>query len=212
MHFFFAKSLPFDLSSKTATSECMPHCSFASKLLHEYNALFFNFRLDFLIGLKIKFDVRHKNAQKYLTLWTARLQCAIYHFLINICIEMAIYKGVLRRKTSWTMYLDMSTKHDSCSTSILQSKPKSSLTLATEIRKTIDVTSTGSNSTYLRLLNYHRYQKSCLCSDYLEVNFAAYLSLNGWLNYKRLIWCTRMFETKHPSYWNTQIVITHAFR
>ena len=26
--------------------------------------LFFNFRLDALIGLKIKFDVRHKNVQK----------------------------------------------------------------------------------------------------------------------------------------------------
>ena len=62
--FFFANSLSFDFNFKTATSECMPHHSFTSKLLHEYHLLFFNFRLDFLIGLKIKFDVRHRNVQK----------------------------------------------------------------------------------------------------------------------------------------------------
>ena len=61
---FFAKPLSFDLKFKTATSECMPHRSFTSKLLHEYYSLFFDFRLDFLIGLKIKFNVRHRNVQK----------------------------------------------------------------------------------------------------------------------------------------------------
>ena len=99
MHFFFAKSLLFDLSSKTATSECMPHRSFASKLVHKYHLLFFNFRLDFLIGLKIKFDVRHLNAQKYLILWTVRLEYAIYGFFIDTCIDLFIYKVVLDRKT-----------------------------------------------------------------------------------------------------------------
>ena len=61
---FFFDSLSFDFNFKTATSECMPHHSFTSKLLHEYHLLFFNFRLDFLIGLKIKFDVCHRNVQK----------------------------------------------------------------------------------------------------------------------------------------------------
>ena len=89
--FFFAKSLLFDLSSKTATSECMPHRSFASKLLHEYNALFFNFRLDFLIGLKIKFDVRHRNVQKWLILPIRRLKNALCHFFINISLEQTAY-------------------------------------------------------------------------------------------------------------------------
>ena len=79
--------------------KCMPHRSFTSKLLHEYHSLFFNFRLDFLIGLKIKFDVRHLNAQKYLILWTVRLECAIYGFSIDTCINLFIYKVVLDRKT-----------------------------------------------------------------------------------------------------------------
>ena len=62
--FFFANLLSFDFNFRTATSECMPHHFFISKLLHEYHLLFFNFRLDILIGLKIKFDVRHINVQK----------------------------------------------------------------------------------------------------------------------------------------------------
>ena len=66
---------------------------------YTYNTLFFNFRLDFLIGLKIKFDVRHLNAQKYLILWTVRLEYAIYGFFIDTCIDLFIYKVVLDRKT-----------------------------------------------------------------------------------------------------------------
>ena len=63
---FFFLPIRFHLTFNftTATPECMPHHSFASKLLHKYNTLFFNFRLEFLIGLKIKFDVRHRNVQK----------------------------------------------------------------------------------------------------------------------------------------------------
>ena len=68
VHFFFADSLSFDFNLKTVTSECMPHLSFTSKLLHKYHLLFFNFRLDFLIGLKIRFDVRHGNVQNQLIL------------------------------------------------------------------------------------------------------------------------------------------------
>ena len=67
--------------------------------MHKYHLLFFNFRLDFLIGLKIKFDVRHLNAQKYLILWTVRLEYAIYGFFIDTCIDLFIYKVVLDRKT-----------------------------------------------------------------------------------------------------------------
>ena len=63
-YFFFAESLLFDFNFEVPTSECMPHGSFTPKLLHEYHSLSFNFRLDFLIGLKIKFDVRHRNVQK----------------------------------------------------------------------------------------------------------------------------------------------------
>ena len=80
VHFFFADSLSFDFNFTTATPECMPHHSFASKLLHKYNTLFFNFRLDFLIGLKIKFDVRHRNVQKQLILQVRRLKKALCRF------------------------------------------------------------------------------------------------------------------------------------
>ena len=52
----------------------MPHHSFTSKLLHEYHLLFFNFRLDFLIGLKIEFDARHRNVQKKLILQVSKHQ------------------------------------------------------------------------------------------------------------------------------------------
>ena len=62
--FFFADSLSFDFSFKTATLECMPHHSFTSKLLHEYHSLLFNFRLDFLTGLKFNVDIYQRNVQK----------------------------------------------------------------------------------------------------------------------------------------------------
>ena len=61
---FFAKSLSFDFNFQTAASQCMPHHSFTSKLLHEYHLLLLNFRLELLIGLKLKFDVQHRNVQK----------------------------------------------------------------------------------------------------------------------------------------------------
>ena len=51
----------------------MPHLSFTSKFLHEYYSLFLNFRLDYLIGLKIKFDVPHGNVQNELILQVKRL-------------------------------------------------------------------------------------------------------------------------------------------
>jgi hypothetical protein len=65
----------------------MPHLSFTSKFLHEYYSLFLNFRLDYLIGPKIKFDVLHRNAQKYLILQIKRLKYAIYRFSIDVSFE-----------------------------------------------------------------------------------------------------------------------------
>ncbi len=65
----------------------MPHHFFISKLLHEYHLLFFNFRLDILIGLKIKFDVRHINVQKYMILQVKRLKNALCRFAIDISFE-----------------------------------------------------------------------------------------------------------------------------
>ena len=84
MHFFFANSLSFDFNFENATLECMPHRFFTSKLLHEYHSLFYNFRLDFLIGLKIKFDVCHRNVQNYLILLTMRLKHALIITLLNL--------------------------------------------------------------------------------------------------------------------------------
>ena len=65
----------------------MPHHSFTSKLLHEYHLLFFNFRLDFLIGLKIEFDVRHSNVQKKLILIVRRLKNALCPFYVDLLFE-----------------------------------------------------------------------------------------------------------------------------
>ena len=87
VHIFFASSLSFDINLTTATSECMPRHSFTSKLMHKYHLLFFNFRLDFLIGLKIKFDVRHRNFQKQLTMPVKRLKNALCRFFIDISFE-----------------------------------------------------------------------------------------------------------------------------
>ena len=49
--------------------------------------LFFNFRLDGLIGLKIKFDVRHKNVQKELILPIKRLKNAFCRISIDVYFE-----------------------------------------------------------------------------------------------------------------------------
>ena len=98
MHFFLANSLSFDFNFQTATLECMPHRSFTSKLLHEYHSLFLNFRLDILIGLKIKFDVRHRNLQKQLILSVVRLKYAPFRFSIDLVFEKTTYKVVFKTK------------------------------------------------------------------------------------------------------------------
>ena len=85
--FFLPIRFHLTLIFKTATPKCMPHPSFISKLLHEYHLLFFNFRLDFVIGLKIKFDVCHRNVQNYLILPIKRLKSALYHFSTNISFD-----------------------------------------------------------------------------------------------------------------------------
>ena len=85
--FFFAKTLSFDFNYKTAASECLPHPCFTSKILNEYNYLFSSFRLDSFIGLRIKFDVRHINVQKYMILQVKRLKNALCRFSIDISFE-----------------------------------------------------------------------------------------------------------------------------
>ena len=97
--FFFADSLSFDFNFKTATSECMPHHSFTSKHLHEYPLLFSDFRLDFLIGLQIKFDVHHRIIQKQLILQVRRLKNALSCFCTDISFEQTAYEVVLKSQT-----------------------------------------------------------------------------------------------------------------
>ena len=99
VHFFFANSLSIDFNFKTAMLECMPHHPFTSKPLHEYHSLFFNFRLDFLIGLKIKFNVRHKYVQKQLGLPVKRLKNVLCRFPIDVSFEITAYKVVLKSST-----------------------------------------------------------------------------------------------------------------
>ena len=66
--------------------------------------LFFNFRLDGLIGLKIKFDVRHRNVQKLLILLVVRLKNAISRFSIDVSFQQTACEVVLNSRTLWTMY------------------------------------------------------------------------------------------------------------
>ena len=99
VHFFFADSLSFDFNFKTATSECLPHHSFTSKHLHEYPLLFSDFRLDFLIGLQIKFDVHHRIIQKQLILQVRRLKNALCRFSIDVSFEQTAYEVVFNSET-----------------------------------------------------------------------------------------------------------------
>ena len=60
---------------------------------------FFNFRLDFFIGLILKFDVCHRNVQNYLILSITRLKKALGHFFTNISFDSTAYKVVLKGET-----------------------------------------------------------------------------------------------------------------
>ena len=158
----------------------MPHRSFATKLLHVYYWLLFNFRLDFLIGLKIKFDVRHRNAHKNLILPSVRLKCAIYYVFVSVCIKSAAYQVLLMSETFWTMQVGMSAQHESCSATVLQSEPKSSSKFVTEMPKTLTVIISSWNLCYFSHLDHCRYKKNCLQSGsenlpfvYFCLSFAA---------------------------------------
>ena len=114
MHIFFANSLSFDINFKITTFKCMPHRFFISKLLHEYHLLFFDFRLDFVIGLKIKFDVCHRNVQKVLDFQNkAPKKCPLsllykYIFRLN-CLQSSaqgwnfVNKVYIGMSTSWIL-------------------------------------------------------------------------------------------------------------
>ena len=65
---------------------------------------FFYFRLDYLIGLKIMFDIRHINARENLIVRTVRLKNALCRFSIYISFEKTAYKVVLKIQTLWAMY------------------------------------------------------------------------------------------------------------
>ena len=49
--------------------------------------LFFNFRLDGLIGLKINFNVRYRNVQNQLILLVVRLKNALCRISIDVSFE-----------------------------------------------------------------------------------------------------------------------------
>ena len=139
-------------------SKCMPHHFFTSNPLHEYHSLFFNFRLDFLIGLKIKFDVRHRNVQKEMILPVRRLKNALCLFPIDVSFEQTTYKIVLKSETLCTLYTQVCQHLESCFVSVLQSESKSTSTFAVTMLKTLDATDSGSNLCRLLLLDRFSYK------------------------------------------------------